>query len=117
MQSAVKPFVVVAKHIFRPEAGPISGEMCLICSKASRVGPDIGAFESGLGPETGIEGLFHVWDVGGAEDVVVGCSEASFRDGAPPIIPPSKNLIVGVSVERSSAIERAVFGEMAFRSR
>lgn len=60
IQRAVKPFVVVAKHIFRPDAGPISEDMCLTFNRASSVGPDIGAWDRGSGPETGIDGLFHV---------------------------------------------------------
>jgi hypothetical protein len=48
--------------------------------------------------------------------VVLGPGSA-FKAGGPPIIPPSTNFIDGAEVEKSSAIWRALRGEMAFRSR
>lgn len=41
----------------------------------------------------------------------------SLRDGGPPIMPPSRKLIVGVWVLKRVPMERAVRGEMALRSR
>lgn len=43
VQMAMKPFVVLAKHIFRPEAAPICGEMCLVFRAVARWAPDLGA--------------------------------------------------------------------------
>lgn len=53
----------------------------------------------------------------GGEETVVGGAEDDFRDGAPPMIPPSRNLMAGDLVEKISAIDRALRGEMAFKSR
>jgi hypothetical protein len=40
----------------------------------------------------------------------------SLRDRGPPIMPPSRNLIVGVWVLKRVPMERPVRGEMALRS-
>lgn len=84
--------------------------------------PEIGADERWWGPEIGIEGRFHVCSLSGCEVVVVfGGREESeggdFGEGAPPIIPPSRNFMVGQVVLNRVAISRAERGEMAFRSR
>lgn len=121
MQRAVKPFVVVAKHIFRPDAGPISEERCLMLRRDCKCSPDMGELDKGLGPETGMEGLFQAWESGGGAVTLVDgfrseSEETGFRDGGPPIMPPSRKLIVGVVVEMRVAIVRAVLGETALRS-
>ncbi len=41
----------------------------------------------------------------------------SLSEGGPPMIPPSTKLIVGVWLAKSVAIDRAVRGEIAFKSK
>ena len=48
---------------------------------------------------------------------MVGGFGESLRDGAPPMMPPSRNLMEGVVVWNKWAMERAVRGDIAFRSR
>jgi len=49
--------------------------------------------------------------------VILVFSVSFFGFGAPPIIPPSMNLISGAILVNRAAISRAERGEMAFRSR
>lgn len=102
MQRAVKPFVVLAKQHFRPLAGPISELICLMFRASWRWAPEMGALVRRWGPEMGTEGSDQ---------------PESLRDGGPPIIPPSRKLIVGVWVLKRVPMVRAVRGEMALRSR
>lgn len=66
----------------------------------------------------GIEGRVHACDRSGStEDVVLGVVVSFLSLGAPPIIPPSMNLMAGEDIFMWEAIERAVIGAMALRSR
>src|SRR5690349_21517441 len=106
MRRAVKPFVVVEKHDLRPDAEPIVGVRWLEFNVASRC-------EDGnsVGPERGIDGLFHDSRREGSEEGVL-------RDGGAPRIPPSINFTrEGDSVVNKVSILRAERGEMALRSR
>ena len=72
MDRAVRPLVSDANVHFRPEAGPISGEMCLRLRVWERSGRNEEEEELLLlmlmvvgfnGPEMGILGFFHVPEV------------------------------------------------------
>lgn len=108
IQSAVNPLLVLAKQHFKPDAGPISGEMWFKFSVEDRCEPDIGASASTCGPETGMLGV---------DQVCVLDSVLSLRVGGPPIMPPSMNFIDGALLWRWFAISRAELGDMALRSR
>jgi hypothetical protein len=64
----------------------------------------------------GIEGRDQVCVVEGCVETVVWGADEALREGGPPIMPPSRNLISGVLVVKRAAIERAVRGDMALRS-
>lgn len=113
MQSAVKPLVVLAKHIFKPEAEPISSLTCLTLRRLARSEPDTGAADNLSGPDIGTDGLFQEWDEAGetakfVESTCPAVDKAGFRDGGPPMIPPSMNLMAGAVSEMWVAIVRAV---------
>jgi hypothetical protein len=117
IHSAVKPLVMLAKQHFRPDAGPISAEMWFRFSVEERCFPEIGASTRQYGPDTGILGLFHSWDVSVGLETVVAGAGAAFKEGVLPMMPPSIKLIAGAEVWKRAAISRAVRGDMAFRSR
>jgi hypothetical protein len=108
MQSAVNPLLVLAKQHFKPEAGPILGEMWFRFSVEDRCDPEVGESASMCGPETGMLGLDHVSPVDSGLD---------FREGGPPMMPPSTNFTDGAVVSKRAAISRAERGEIAFRSK
>lgn len=90
----------------------------MVFRRFARCAPDIGALESSWGPEMGIEGRLHACSKSGSMDAVVLGVVVSFLSfGAPPMIPPSMNLIAGDVVLIWEATERAVAGAMALRSR
>lgn len=62
VQMAVKPLVVLAKHIFRPEAVPIWGEIWRVLRVRARWAPDLGASARECGPDVGILGLVQELD-------------------------------------------------------
>jgi hypothetical protein len=117
VQRAVKPLVVLAKHIFRPEAVPIWEEMCLVFRVVARWAPDLGAEARECGPDVVMLGLVHCvelkcWGV----DIVVVVSDEVWRRGASPMIPPSIAIAEDGSWKRA-AISRALRGEIALSSR
>lgn len=116
MQMAMKPLVVLAKHIFRADAAPIWGEMCLVLRVVERWVPDLGADARAWGPDVGMLGLVQLplkcWGV----DIVVMVSVEDWRRGAPPMIPPSIAIAEDGSWKRA-AISRALRGEIALSSR
>jgi hypothetical protein len=116
VQMAIKPLVVLAKHIFRPEAVPIWGDMYLAFRVVARCAPDLGAEARGCGPDVGMLGLVQEFDKCFREDIVVTVSVDVWRRGAPPMIPPS----IAMAEEgswKSAAISRALRGEIALSSR
>ena len=112
----MKPLVVDAKQHFRPLAGPISLPMCLTLRVSARWAPDTGAVESGLSPEIGSEGIDQEAAAGPVETVDSEV-DSDLSEGGPPMMPPSRKLIAGACDAKRAAIERAVRGEIAFRSR
>lgn len=115
IHSAVKPLLKLAKQHLSPLAGPISGEICFTFNVAAKWAPEMGASVRGCGPDTGRDGRFQAWEEGASIAMPVLFSGADLGEGAPPMMPPSMNFM-GVG-EKREAIERAVRGEMAFRSR
>jgi hypothetical protein len=108
--NAVNPFAVLAKQHLSPEATPISSEMWFR-PRAAESSANDGA-EHGRGPEMGILGLDQFVEIVGLGD-----SSLEFRRGGPPMMPPSKKLIVGDFWAKRSPIVRALRGEMAFKSK
>lgn len=99
MHSAVNPLVMLAKQHFSPDAAPISREMWFRFSVEERCGPESGESESLCGPDTGMLGRFHSYvPVSGGLEMVVWGSEEVLREGAPPMMPPSINLMEGAEV-------------------
>ena len=119
IMSAVAPLVVDAKQHFRPDAEPISGEMCFMFKSSKSSLPATGASDNLTGPEVGIEGLFQACSDSGRIVTFVGLvfSGSSFGLGAPPMIPPSMKLMEGAADVNKVANSRAERGEMALRSR
>jgi hypothetical protein len=115
--SAVKPLLRLAKQHFRPDAWPISVEMWFKFKVSARCFPEPGASSILCGPETGIEGRFQVCAVAGSSAMVVLGSGAALGEGAPPMMPPSRNFMEGAVLAKREPMARAERGEMAFRSR
>ena len=87
-------------------------------SVEERWAPQIGDSETLCGPETGMLGRFHSCvELVGSLDMVVWGSEDVFGEGAPPMMPPSMNLMAGAEAWKREAISRELRGEMAFKSR
>lgn len=109
--------MVVAKQHFSPLAAPISSEICFIfivlANSAKVAGTD--ETEPEVGTDGWAQGLSVVSVVAIADDGPTG--GVVFRYGALPMIPPSRNLIAGDLVENISAIDLAVRGEIALRSK
>ncbi len=101
---AVNPLERLAKHIFRPVAEPRVEFTCLILSARASSRPAGWLRDTGSGPETGMEGRYHV-------------PVSDLRAGGAPMMPPSMYFISGKEAEKRASMWRAVLGEVALRSR